>query len=228
MQTTLKTVQTIAKVIKVLVTVFMYICFVAGGICLFSAVIVLITPQTFLGPYIENYPGFYGINDRITAFILCIVAAISAVAAGVVYMFAQKYFKNELIAGTPFTFAGAKELKRLAIISISVSVGAALLSAILTGIAVLLNPQADLSSVSEVSVDVTVGIIMLILSAIFKHGAALREELVRMKKEELAYKNQHSETEIRNDDFAQKSPDKAQNSSDEAQNPNSDVFAQQG
>ncbi len=198
MQRSLRTVQTVAKVIKVFTSIFKYVCLVAGVLSFASAFLILIVPEALIGNYAELYSEFYsiGINDKITLFISCVAASIFAIAAGAVYMFAEKYLKNELIAGTPFTYAGASELKRLAIISLAVSGGVMVLSGIFMGIIALLNPQImNNSEVVEVSMDLTPGLLMLLLSAIFKHGAALRQELIKSKQELSALENVTDNTE---------------------------------
>lgn len=48
--------------------------------------------------------------------------------------FAEVYFKNELKAGTPFTLAGAKELLRLGILTLTVPTGCAVVGSIVEGI----------------------------------------------------------------------------------------------
>ena len=50
--------------------------------------------------------------------------------------FAEVYFRNELQAETPFTLAGAKELLRLGILTISIPTGCAVAGSIVEGVIV--------------------------------------------------------------------------------------------
>ena len=50
--------------------------------------------------------------------------------------FAEVYFQNELQAETPFTLAGAKELLRLGILTITIPTGCAVAESIVEGVIV--------------------------------------------------------------------------------------------
>ena len=80
-------------------------------------------------------PEEYGYNIKsITATLSgwMVVCAGEAVLA----RFAEFYFKNELQAGTPFTFGGAKELLRLGILTLAVPTGSAVIGSIVEGMVV--------------------------------------------------------------------------------------------
>ena len=48
--------------------------------------------------------------------------------------FAERYFRNELAAGTPFTPAGAGELRRLGILSLVLPAGCAAAACLVEGV----------------------------------------------------------------------------------------------
>lgn len=93
----------------------------------------------------------------------------------VIAKFAEVYFSNELKAGTPFTFDGSKELMRLGIIEICVSVGAVALAAIAyaiflaaaKGVAPMAKELRNYSAVSN-------GITFILISVVFRYGAEVR------------------------------------------------------
>ena len=80
-------------------------------------------------------PEEYGYNVKSIAATLSgwmVVCAGEALLA----KYAELYFKNELKAGTPFTFGGAKELLRLGILTLAVPTGSAVIGSIVEGIVI--------------------------------------------------------------------------------------------
>lgn len=92
--------------------------------------------------------------------------------------FAAVYFGNELKAGTPFTFAGAKELLRLGIMTIAIPIGCAVVGSIIEGIVgsfmkVTKDFAADLYFDNEGSV--ALGVMFIIMAMLCRYGAELTE-----------------------------------------------------
>ena len=86
--------------------------------------------------------------------------------------FFNRYFKRELVAGTPFTFDGAKELKHLGILMIVLPLAAQILNAVVIEIwnevtAASLKLSVDTGS------EVAQGILFLVMAVIFQYGAEL-------------------------------------------------------
>lgn len=88
---------------------------------------------------------------------------------------AEKYFRNELTAGTPFTFDGAKEMLRLGIYIIAISVGALIAANISYSIM-----DHWLSDVAEIHLDAFgqagTGLAFIIASLLCKFGAEKETE----------------------------------------------------
>lgn len=104
----------------------------------------------------------------------CIVFAGGAVLA----KFAERYFKNELCSGTPFTLDGANELMRLGILKISISLGCAIAAHIVQEIiAGLLNVTADAAGEFSYSSEgaVAMGIVFMIVSVLCRYGAEIMQ-----------------------------------------------------
>lgn len=107
----------------------------------------------------------------------------AAMAAGVILCageavlskFAEHYFKRELADGTPFTFAGAKEMQRLGILTISLPIGTQIVAEIVHAVM-----EQTMQGVAPLQLDndgsVTLGIMFIVLSLICRYGAELREE----------------------------------------------------
>ena len=92
---------------------------------------------------------------------LLICAVIVLIGSAVVAFLAYRYFIIE--AGTPFTFAGANELRTLGIVSLAIALAQAIAAAI------ILNTDFSIGS------NLAPGIAFLVVSVIFRHGAELRE-----------------------------------------------------
>ncbi len=84
--------------------------------------------------------------------------------------FAQSYFKNELEAKTPFTFAGAKEMLRLGILVIVIPI---ICDALIT-IADSVNDEKAISFGDESNI--TLGIMFILGSLLCNYGAQLTKD----------------------------------------------------
>ena len=135
---TLKTIQTLAKIGKILSCIaFIFACIGFGG----SVVGAL--SAAFGGGFaiklggVTIYDLFGGARYSELEGVCAALLGWMIVCAGeaVVAKFAELYFKRELAAGTPFTLSGAKELTRLGILTLAVPTGCAVLAAVVSGIA---------------------------------------------------------------------------------------------
>lgn len=92
--------------------------------------------------------------------------------------FAEVYFKNELTAGTPFTYDGAKELLRLGILAIALPLGCAVAGSIVEGI-IAGFLDVEKATALEVSFNnessIMLGISFIVISLICKYGAEVIE-----------------------------------------------------
>ena len=102
-----------------------------------------------------------------------VIGAVFCAASAVVAKFAQNYFKHELEDGTPFTMRGAKELMRLGIIYIAVNLGASIVCGAAYAIA-----SKSIESLNEFDFEgmsIGLGITFIIVSVILRYGAELTE-----------------------------------------------------
>lgn len=117
----------------------------------------------------------YGYNIKsITATLSgwLIVCAGEAVLA----KFAELYFKNELKAGTPFTIRGAREMKRLGILTLSVPVGTTVAGSIIEEIIagfLKIEKAAALDMYFDNEPNIVLGVMFIIVSLLCSYGAEL-------------------------------------------------------
>lgn len=173
---TLKTIRVFAKIGRVISAVVYVASIVAFCLC---ALGILLLPlgggELFKLGGVSVY-GLLGMGDGAgfkavysTLIGGCIIFGGHAVVAG----FAKKYFKNELAAGTLFTFEGARELLRLGILDLSVNFGCVIFANIVLSIvSAIADRSFDLSN-SLVGGDISVarGLMLIILSLFCKLGA---------------------------------------------------------
>lgn len=184
----LKTIQTLSKMGKTLskiAFIFAIIGFcgcIAGLISLNfdSGSLIKIGGVTLHG-IIDNDSG-YNIESIGTA-----LAAWLIICAGEIVLawFANQYFTNEQMAGTPFTQSGATELKRLGILTICISLGTSMVADIVQEVvAGMLNVTADFAT--DICVDneasVALGIMFIVISLLCRYGAELEESKEDYKK----------------------------------------------
>ena len=139
MSKSLKTIQTLANLGKIFSQII-YICCIVGGIgCLVGIIALLGVNGLVIGG--KDITSLIVSKSNIaieTLVFYCIAGFIACVAECIVAKFANTYFKHELVAGTPFTMDGSKEILRLGIL--------------------------------------TIGIMFIVASVIFKYGAELLEK----------------------------------------------------
>ena len=92
----------------------------------------------------------------------------------------QKVYEYRLSLGA-YYLDGAKELLRLGIIFSAVPVGLSTITGIALIITKLFQPTLDESMISNEPISIGIGIMLIILSFICKHGAELADELQEAK-----------------------------------------------
>lgn len=171
----LKTVQTICKVFKVLSTIYFILAIVGAAGCVLGL--------AAYGAFGENVIRLGGVTvksfiwkeanapDAAVYLALATGAVICGAQIFLGYM-AKRYFKHEVDAGTPFTSEGAKELRKLWILNMAVSLGAAVVCGI--AVAIVQTVVPDVKDVNFTSfTTVGLGLVYLIVSFILEHGADL-------------------------------------------------------
>lgn len=182
MTKTLKTIQTFSKVGRIISKIIFILCIVFGAICL----VAIGTSIAGLGAgelFKIGGVSVVGLVEKETGESLdgmkanMIAGFFVLVSNGVLAKFFEKYFTNELAAGTPFTFAGAKEMLRIGILTIAVPIATTTVSSII--LAVLKNVQG-ISEGSDLNAEssVILGVVLIVLSFVFKYGAELKDNKI--------------------------------------------------
>ena len=178
---TLRTIQVVSKIGKILSKIVMICCIV--GFCLCIAGILGVAG----GEEILKFGGITlkglirsteGLNEGT---LYAAMAAGMALCAGesVLAGFAARYFSHELAAGTPFTFEGAKELLRLGILGICIPIASQILADIIYAVIDgFFAGAADLSL--EPYSSVSLGVMFLLMSLLCRYGAECEKTEDRM------------------------------------------------
>ena len=181
MNKTLKTIQTFAKIGKVISTIIFVFSIIGAVVTLIAlSAIVGLKDVQLEGRTFADILSETGVNF-VTMIFSCAISILSCIASAVVSKFAEIYFTNELELGTPFTFDGAKELLRLGIIATAIPAGLSVISGIAFTITKLFYPHLDGSATSFDTVSIGIGIMLIILAFFCKHGAELADELQEAK-----------------------------------------------
>ena len=174
---TLNTIQTLSKIGKIISKVIRILCIV--GFCLSVAGIVSFA---VLGETAFKLGGvtIHGIIEKEagitvpTVYAAMATGAVFCAAEAVLCAFAERYFKNELADGVPFTLRGSKELTRLGVLTIVIPLCATVVCSIGGAIAAHFYPELkelDYSSGASVGL----GVMMIVTALICRHGAELTE-----------------------------------------------------
>lgn len=175
---TLKTIQTISEVAKILSIIVLVACIIGTVGCIIGAVGIACIPADMEvdGETIREIIERESDMTIDTIYASLISVAIMCLGEAIVARFALSYFKNELEAGTPFTFEGARELKKVGIVSIVAPIVAFIICTVITAVMdVILGDVDSVSFGNEFSI--TFGIMMIIMSVICKYGAELQKKL---------------------------------------------------
>ncbi|MBQ4423768.1 MAG: hypothetical protein II872_05565 [Clostridia bacterium] len=174
---TLKTLQTLAKVGKILSTIVYVVCIVGGCLCAAGIISLLVIPEGFriggvtIAALIFEKAGW----SMTTCYAAAAIGIVFCAGEAVLAKFAERYFKNELAAGTPFTFDGAKELMRLGVLAICISVGTAIVVGIVYGVFRLAAEDMNKLDLYHGG-SAGIGVMMIVGSLLCRHGAEVSEK----------------------------------------------------
>ena len=183
MEKTLKTIQTLSKVGKILskiVFIFSIIGIVgclAGIICLAAGLdgsvkIDGVTIHSIIEKEADTTVG--------NLYASLAVGLVLSVCECILARFAEQYFKHELKAGTPFTLDGAAELKRLGILSISLALGGSVLAAIVHTVMEHAMEGVEEFKGGDVG-SISLGIMFLVMSLVLRYGTERIEKTNRQE-----------------------------------------------
>lgn len=174
MSKSLSNLLTVFKVLRVISKIVLILAIAGGAGCLVAACIL-----PALNTLMPNDLASMGVY--LPTLYLALVAGVFACAGEAVFaFFAERYCVRVLRVGTPFTFDGAKECFRLGVISLIVSLATTVVAEAVIAISFIISPSAQEPEL-EISLSITMGLLLFFLSMIFKHGAELRQDLQAAK-----------------------------------------------
>ena len=174
---TLETIQKLSKIGKVLSKIVLIFSLIGAIGCAAGIASLALLPESVkIGG--TTVKGLVEITEDFsmgTAYAAMATVAIVCAGEAVLAKMAGRYFANELAAGTPFTFAGAKELLRLGICAICIPIGTRVLAEIVYEILkhALTDVRDELLTGDTVSVGL--GVMMIVASLLCKYGAELSQ-----------------------------------------------------
>ena len=169
---TLKTIQTLSKIGRILSKI-VYICCVVGFCgCIIGIVSLGLGGEVFKlgGVTIHSIIDSHSHMSMPALYTAMAVGIVLCAAEAVLSKFAELYFKNELADGTPFTMRGAKELMRLGILTIIIPLGMVIVCSIGVAIADNFFPEIEKLSYDGYA-SVGLGVMMILLSLFCRYGA---------------------------------------------------------
>ena len=169
---TLKTIQTLSKIGRILSKIVYICCLVGFCGCIIGIVSLGLGGEVFKlgGVTIHSIIDSHSHMSMPALYTAMAVGMVLCAAEAVLCKFAELYFKNELADGTPFTMRGAKELLRLGILTIVIPLGTVIVCSIGVSIADNMVPGIDKLSIGEFS-SVGLGVMMIVLSLFCRYGA---------------------------------------------------------
>lgn len=174
---TLKIIQTLSKIGKI-ISKIIYICCIVGFCgCLVGVVAMLLGAEAvkFDGMTLKAI-----LEEEANISIGTVWAAIVAgfiLCAGEFFLCrkAHRYFSNELDTGTPFTMSGAKELMNLGISALWIPLASSIAASIAVGIVESITHTAGKIKLDGYE-SLGLGVMLIVASLLCRHGAELTEK----------------------------------------------------
>ena len=169
---TLKTIQTLSKIGRILSKIVFICCVVGFCGCVVGIVSLGLGVEGLKlgGVTIHSIIANHSDMSMPTLYTAMATGVVLCAAEAVLSKFAERYFKNELADGTPFTMRGAKELMRLGIMTITIPLGTVIICSIGVAIADNFFPEIEKLSYNGYA-SVGLGVMMIVSSLFCRYGA---------------------------------------------------------
>lgn len=169
---TLNTIQTLSKIGKILSKIVSICCIVGFAGCILGIAAMLVGAEAvkFAGITLHSlFQTEAGVGTGVVWAAIA-VGMILSIGEFVVARMACRYFDNELRAGTPFTFDGAKELRHLGISMIWIPLVTVVLAQVAQGVLAQFMEGAEKFSL-EGGDNIALGVMFLVMSLLCRYGA---------------------------------------------------------
>lgn len=169
---TLRTIQTLSKVGKILSTIVCICCIIGFGGCVLGILCVAAGEAVFIinGKSLNDILMETSEMNLDTLYISMAVGAILCAGEAVLAKFARHYFKREIRDGTPFTLDGANEMKRLGILIICIPLGTRFISEIVGEIMKTVMTDGVVPDMAE-NGSIALGAVFILMALICRYGA---------------------------------------------------------
>ena len=169
---TLKTIQVLAKVGKVMSKIVFIFCIIGFCGCVIGITSVAAGGHVFLvfGTSLDELlVNEAGITVD-TLYASMAVGMILCAGEAVLAAFAEHYFKREIADGTPFTTAGSNEMMRLGVLAIAIPLGTQILAEVVY--VIFKNTMEGIESMNlDAYGSVSMGIMFILTALICRYGA---------------------------------------------------------
>lgn len=169
---TLEPIQKTYNVFKTLAKIAMIVSFLWAGTLLLGVLGGIVWQS---GGNIVGISAEYALKLTQTGAVLQMIGVllgdlVLAVTDGLLFLFAHRYFKQELADGTPFTTTGADQVMHLGVKTIVMPLVAIIISAVIYECFGVERPGSW-----DNGAEVVLGVSLILFSLILRHGAELRE-----------------------------------------------------
>ncbi len=179
----LKNIQILAKVGKILSKIVFIFGVVAVCVCVVGLALLPFGDGKIAeigGVTINGIVDIGTEEGRSIAYITFVFVIITCIGNAMLAKFAERYFYNELKAGTPFTENGSKELLNLGILTIVIPIATSVAAEIVRRVMLeLMNISDELAAAADASYDngssVALGVMFIIMSLFCSYGASLAD-----------------------------------------------------
>ena len=173
---TLSTIQTLSKIGRVLSKIVFIFCLIGAIGCAAGILSIKLLPESFqLGSV--TIQGLVDLSEEISADAACaalVTGLIMFTGEAVLAKIAERCFRREIEAGTPFSFEWSRQLKRPGICAICIPIASTVAAEIVNEILKqVLTDVSDLNLADTTSVGL--GIMMIVASLLCKYGAELTQ-----------------------------------------------------
>ena len=188
----LKRVQALVKVLEIITKIIFVCCVIGLVFCVFGGIGVAIIGNDS-NAWAEISKSAQTTMSFNMGMCTCIVGAIMCAGETALYYYVKKFYKKELLIGTPFDKTVVREMRKIGILHIAIPFGVAVISAI-----VMLIFRVDLN-ITSIG-DLTIGLVYILLSLVFDYGADLRQiEIETVKIREEVLRESAIEPKVEND-----------------------------
>lgn len=170
----LQKIQKVSRLGQILSKIVFIFCIIGAAGCVAGIVGLIFIPDGYTIGKITIHSVVEKSDDISTGtcYAAMAVAIVFCIGEAILAKIAERYFTHELAAGTPFTFEGAKEMRRLGFFTICIPVASILLSSIVYAVMTVAFSDVEELHLNN-TLSIGLGIMFIVMSLLCQHGAEL-------------------------------------------------------